>query len=100
ILRTAASRGHYSMAGTPVQIADEMERWWREGAADGFNVMPPSLPGGLRAFVDKVVPELQNRGLFRSAYEGTTLREHYGLPRPESRYAGRAARADVRRGGE
>jgi len=93
ITRTASSRGHFSMAGTPVQIADEMEKWWREGAADGFNVMPPSLPAGLHAFVDKVVPELQNRGLFRSAYEGTTLREHYGLARPDSRYAGRAGMA-------
>jgi len=90
ITRTASSRGHFSMAGTPVRIADEMEKWWREGAADGFNVMPPSLPAGLNAFVDKVVPELQNRGIFRSDYTGTTLREHYGLARPAGSYGGRA----------
>ncbi|MBD2870555.1 LLM class flavin-dependent oxidoreductase [Paenibacillus arenilitoris] len=86
IRQTASSRGHYSMAGTPVQIADEMEKWWREGAADGFNVMPPYLPAGLEQFVGKVVPELQNRGVFRGEYEGTTLREHYGLLRPANRY--------------
>ncbi|WP_341279114.1 LLM class flavin-dependent oxidoreductase [Paenibacillus sp. FSL H8-0537] len=83
ILRTATSRGHYSMSGTPIEIADEMERWIKQGAADGFNLMPPYFPSGLEEFVDKVIPELQNRGLFRTDYEGTTLREHYGLERPE-----------------
>lgn len=83
ILRTASSRGHFSISGTPVEIADEMERWINEGAADGFNVMPPCFPAGLEEFVDKVVPELQNRGLFRTEYAGSTLREHYGLERPE-----------------
>ncbi|MBD2848465.1 LLM class flavin-dependent oxidoreductase [Paenibacillus sp. IB182496] len=92
ILRTASSRGHFAMAGTPAQIADEMERWWRQGGADGFNVMPPYLPDGLSDFVDKVVPELQSRGLFRSDYTGTTLREHYGLARP---LAGRAGASGV-----
>jgi FMN-dependent oxidoreductase (nitrilotriacetate monooxygenase family) len=82
IRRTAASRGHFSLAGTPVQIADEMEKWLHAGAADGFNLMPPALPVGLEQFVDKVVPELQNRGLFRTDYTGDTLREHYGLQRP------------------
>lgn len=83
ILRTATSRGHYSITGTPVEIADEMERWIDGEAADGFNLMPPCFPTGLEEFVDKVVPELQNRGLFRTEYEGSTLREHYGLARPE-----------------
>lgn len=86
IMQTASSRGHFSMAGTAVQIADEMERWWQEGAADGFNVMPPYFPAGLEQFVDKVVPELQNRGIFRTEYTGTTLREHYGLERPVNIY--------------
>ena len=57
------------------------------GAADGFNVMPPYLPGSLEDFVDHVVPELQRRGLFRTEYTGETLRDHYGLPRPASQYA-------------
>ncbi|MBD2870547.1 LLM class flavin-dependent oxidoreductase [Paenibacillus arenilitoris] len=82
MMRTASSRGHFSLAGTPVQIADAMERWFAEGAADGFNLMPPYLPDGLDDFVDKVVPELQNRGLFREEYTGGTLREHYGRPLP------------------
>ncbi|MBW7473369.1 LLM class flavin-dependent oxidoreductase [Paenibacillus oenotherae] len=85
MMRTASSRGHYAMAGTPVQIADEMERWFMNRAADGFNLMPPYLPGSLEEFVDKVVPELQNRGLFRTEYEGFTLRDHYGLKRPPCR---------------
>ncbi len=80
MMRTAASRGHYAMVGTPMQVADEMEAWLRSEAADGFNLMPASLPSGLDDFVDKVIPELQNRGLFRTEYTGTTLREHYGKP--------------------
>ncbi|MBD2848466.1 LLM class flavin-dependent oxidoreductase [Paenibacillus sp. IB182496] len=97
ILRTATSRGHYSITGTPVEIADEMERWMREGAADGFNLMPPCFPTELDAFVDKVVPELQNRDLFRTDYEGETLREHYGLERPAraAAVAGTGGRAAV-----
>ncbi|MET9001481.1 LLM class flavin-dependent oxidoreductase [Amycolatopsis sp. NPDC004169] len=83
--RLAGGRGHRVFAGTPVQVADELEAWFRGGAADGFNVMPPTLPGGLDDFVDLVVPELQRRGLFRTEYSGTTLREHYGLPRPVNR---------------
>lgn len=85
ILRTAAGRGHFTMAGTAVQIADEMESWFRARGADGFNVMPPYFPGGLELFVDKVIPELQNRGLFRTAYEGRTLREHLGLQLPAAK---------------
>ena len=68
--------------GTPEQVADDIELWFKEGAADGFNVMPAAMPSGLEAFVDRVVPILQERGLFRRDYEGTTLRDHYGLPVP------------------
>ncbi len=88
IERLAGGRGHRVFAGTPAQIADEIEYWFSEGAADGFNVMPPTLPGGLTDFVDLVVPELQRRGLFRTEYTGTTLREHYGLQRPPNQFAG------------
>jgi FMN-dependent oxidoreductase (nitrilotriacetate monooxygenase family) len=83
----AGARGHKTAVGTPEQIADQIEDWFTTGAADGFNVMPPYFPGGLDVFAAEVVPILQQRGLFRTEYEGTTLREHYGLDRPESRYA-------------
>lgn len=92
ITRLAGGRGHRVLAGTPDEIADDLERWFTQGAADGFNVMPATLPGGLEVFVDTVVPELQRRGLFRTEYTGATLREHYGLARP----AGRAARTAPR----
>lgn len=72
--------------GTPATIADEMEEWLETRGSDGFNVMFPYLPGGLDDFVDRVVPELQRRGLFRTEYEGTTLRDHLGLPRPKNRF--------------
>ncbi|GAA1277353.1 monooxygenase [Planotetraspora silvatica] len=87
IARLAGGRGHRVLAGTPEQIADQIQEWFENGAADGFNIMPPVLPSGLEDFVDHVVPELQARGLFRHEYEGRTLRENYGLPRPASRYA-------------
>jgi len=80
--RLGGGRGHRTFAGTPEQVADAIELWWQNGAADGFNVMPPVLPSGLDAFVDHVVPLLQGRGLFRTEYEGRTLRENYGLTRP------------------
>ncbi len=85
--RVAAARGHLMVVGSPVQVADTMETWFREGAADGFNLMPAFFPGQFDAFVDQVVPILQARGLFRREYEGTTLRDHLGLARPASRYA-------------
>jgi FMN-dependent oxidoreductase (nitrilotriacetate monooxygenase family) len=72
--------------GTPQTIADAMEEWFDARGCDGFNVMFPYLPAGLDEFVDKVVPELQRRGLFRREYEGKTLRENLGLPRPENRF--------------
>jgi FMN-dependent oxidoreductase (nitrilotriacetate monooxygenase family) len=78
---TAAARGHWVLCGTPKQIADTLEEWFVEEAADGFNVLPPYFPGALADFVDLVVPELQARGLFRREYAGTTLRDHFGLPR-------------------
>ena len=83
----AGARGHWVVIGTPETIADRMQEWSENGAADGFNIMPPVLPQSLDEFVDLVIPELQRRGLFRTAYEGRTLRENLGLARPESRYA-------------
>jgi FMN-dependent oxidoreductase (nitrilotriacetate monooxygenase family) len=85
IARLGGGRGHLTFAGTPEQVADAITRWWNSGAADGFNIMPPVLPRGLTEFVDHVVPILQRRGLFRTEYQGRTLREHYGLPRPVNR---------------
>jgi alkanesulfonate monooxygenase len=85
--------GGLGMLGTPSMIADQMEEWLATEACDGFNVMFPYLPGGLDDFVDKVVPELQRRGLFRTEYEGTTLRENLGLPRPENRFFAATAKA-------
>jgi FMN-dependent oxidoreductase (nitrilotriacetate monooxygenase family) len=78
--------GTLEMIGTPEMIADQMEEWLASEGSDGFNIMFPYLPGGLDDFVDRVVPELQRRGLFRREYEGTTLRENLGLPRPENRF--------------
>ena len=78
--------GGLSFVGTPETIADQMEEWLTSRGSDGFNIMFPFLPAGLDDFVDKVVPELQNRGIFRSEYEGRTLRENLGLPRPKNRF--------------
>ena len=78
--RIAGGRGHFSLIGTAAQIADQLQLWFQNGAADGFNVLVPHLPGGLEDFARQVVPELQRRGLFRTHYTGTTLREHLGLP--------------------
>ena len=75
-----------AMVGTPATIADEMEEWIATRASDGFTIMFPHLPGGLDDFVDRMVPELQRRGLLRRDYEGATLRENLGLPRPENRF--------------
>ncbi|WP_040796725.1 LLM class flavin-dependent oxidoreductase [Nocardia higoensis] len=87
ITRLGGGRGHRTFAGTAVQVADTIEEWFREGAADGFNVMPAVLPSGLDRFVDDVVPILQERGLFRTEYTATTLRGHYGLERPANQFA-------------
>jgi FMN-dependent oxidoreductase (nitrilotriacetate monooxygenase family) len=80
------SYGTLEMLGTPAMIADQMEEWLVSRASDGFNVMFPYVPGGLDEFVDRVVPELQRRGIYRRDYEGRTLRENLGLPRPDNRF--------------
>ncbi|MEO6064147.1 MAG: LLM class flavin-dependent oxidoreductase [Lysobacterales bacterium] len=82
----AGARGHFATAGTPEQIAALIEDWFNEGAADGFNLMPPILPSMLDTFIAEVVPLLQRRGLFRTVYDGNTLREHFGLGRPASQF--------------
>lgn len=86
-LKIAGARGHHTVIGTPKTVADTLEQWFVEQGADGFNIMPPFLPEGLHDFVDGVVPILQQRGLFRREYSGTTLREHLGLQRPSNRYS-------------
>ncbi|WP_432423373.1 LLM class flavin-dependent oxidoreductase [Sphingomonas lycopersici] len=89
IRELAARAGSYSglaFVGTPQTIADQMQEWLEARASDGFNIMFPWLPGGLDDFVDRVVPELQRRGIFRREYEGSTLRDHLGLPRPANHF--------------
>ncbi len=78
----AGSRGHHIAIGTPSQIADKMESWIKEGAADGFNIMPALLPDSLLDFVNYVIPELQFRGIYRTEYESNTLRGNLGLELP------------------
>lgn len=78
-----ASHGHRIIVGSAHEIADDLEFWFRSGAADGFNVIPASMPDGLDDFVDLVVPELQARGLFRTSYEAPTLRGLLGFNRPQ-----------------
>jgi alkanesulfonate monooxygenase len=86
LAQIAGSYGGLAMVGTPKTIVDRMEEFFLGGACDGFNIMFPWVPGGLDDFVDRVVPELQRRGLFRREYEGKTLRDNLGLPRPENRF--------------
>lgn len=88
---TAAARGHWVLCGGPQTVADTLQHWFENGAADGFNVMPPYFPGGLDDFAELVIPILQERKLFRADYAGSTLREHLGLtrPAPAPEYAGR-----------
>lgn len=90
--RLAHARGHRVVVGTPEEVVEQMLDWVEHDAADGFNIVPPVLPQSLDDFVDHVVPILQKRGVFRREYEGATLREHYGLVRPGSRFAGAPAR--------
>ncbi|WP_158914167.1 LLM class flavin-dependent oxidoreductase [Caulobacter sp. S45] len=87
----STARGHLTVVGTPETIADTIQHWFETGAADGFNLMPPTLPAGLDDFVDQVVPLLQARGLFRTEYEGASLRENLGLTRPPNSLALRDA---------
>ena len=82
LAKLAGARGHFIFAGTPEQVANELELWFKSGAADGFNLMPPIIPWMLEVFVEEVVPLLQQRGLFRKEYKGSMLRDHYGLERP------------------
>lgn len=89
LVRLGGGRGHRTFTGTPEQIAGTIEEWFSSGAADGFNVMGPVLPSSLVAFVDHVIPILQERGLFRTEYTGATLRDHYGLARPDNTYTAR-----------
>jgi FMN-dependent oxidoreductase (nitrilotriacetate monooxygenase family) len=85
-LHAGMARGHRVIQGGPEDIADQLEDWFEQGAADGFNIMPPWFPTQFDLFVDHVVPVLQQRGLFRREYEGTMLREHLGLRRPPNRF--------------
>jgi FMN-dependent oxidoreductase (nitrilotriacetate monooxygenase family) len=94
-LRVAASKSHLTLVGSPTDIADELEAWFRGGAADGFNLLPPHVPGSLQDFVDLVLPELRRRDLFRSEYEGATLREHMHVERPVDRSRRPPRPADV-----
>jgi FMN-dependent oxidoreductase (nitrilotriacetate monooxygenase family) len=80
--KIAGGRGHFTLVGSYKEVADTFEEWFTTGAADGFNYLPPTLPGSLADFNELVIPELQRRGLFRTAYEGTTLRANLGLPHP------------------
>ena len=90
-LSVAGGNGHRTVIGTPADIADAMEEWFHAEAADGFNILPPWLPGGLEDVVEMVVPELQRRGLYRTAYEATTLRGNLGLAPATHRRAAIAA---------
>jgi len=91
IRELAGGGGHRVVVGTPEQVADDIAHWFAAGAADGFNLMPDTLPGGLQDFVDGVVPLLQKRGIFRQDYSGRTLREHLGLAVPGAGQADRKA---------
>jgi len=84
--RLGGGRGHFTAVGAPDQIADIILDWFEHGAADGFNIMAPALPGDLETFIEHVLPILRARGVFREEYAGTTLREHYGLARPANQF--------------
>ncbi|BAO91475.1 LLM class flavin-dependent oxidoreductase [Caballeronia cordobensis] len=92
--RIAGARGHQQVVGTPASIADQLQQWFEEGGADGFNIMAPWFPGGLEEFIALVLPELRRRGLFRTEYTGRTLREHLGLRRPAHAKSASLARRD------
>ncbi|SDD17014.1 alkanesulfonate monooxygenase [Paenibacillus sp. UNCCL117] len=88
---SATARGHLLIVGDPEQIADQIEEWFVQEACDGFNICPPYMPGGLDLFLEHVVPVLQRRGLFRTEYEGSTFRSHFGLERPANQFAKQGA---------
>jgi N-acetyl-S-(2-succino)cysteine monooxygenase len=85
LARTFTGAGQFP--ATPIEVADQFEEWLETDAADGFMLSPPYLPEGLEEFTTMVVPELQRRGIYRTAYDGKTLRENLGLKRPENRFA-------------
>jgi alkanesulfonate monooxygenase SsuD/methylene tetrahydromethanopterin reductase-like flavin-dependent oxidoreductase (luciferase family) len=87
-MHAAGARAKNVIKGSPKFIADYMQEWFEAEACDGFTIMPAYIPGALDDFCDMVVPELQKRGLFRTEYEGSTLREHLGVPRPENQHVG------------
>ena len=87
LYQEVAGMGGFCLIGTPTDIADVMQDWFEDDACDGFNITPTHLPGGCEDFVEMVTPELQRRGLFRTEYEGRTLRENLGLKRPVNRHA-------------
>jgi alkanesulfonate monooxygenase len=93
--RVYGQRGHRVVIGSPGEVADALELWYRAGAADGFNLLPLTFPGGLEDIVDLLIPELQRRGLFRKEYEGKTLRENLGLAIPANRWAIERAQKDA-----
>jgi FMN-dependent oxidoreductase (nitrilotriacetate monooxygenase family) len=97
--KIAGGRGHMTLVGSAERIADTLQEWFETGAADGFNYLPPTAPGSLQDFIDLVIPELQKRGLFRTAYEGTTLRENLGLPIPADNAARSSAPSGHRAAG-
>ena len=84
----AMSQAHRVLYGTPQSMADDMQEWLEADACDGFNLLFAHYPTPLEEFVDLVVPELQRRGIFRREYEGATLRENLGVPRPENSFHG------------
>ncbi len=84
LAKLAGARGHFTFTGTPDQCADLLQDWFETGAADGFNIMPPVLPHSLEVFAAEVIPLLQKRGIFRTAYAGDTLRDHLGVSRPSA----------------
>ncbi len=86
LIKQTAGMGGFNVIGAPEEVADVMQAWFEQGACDGFNITPPWLPGGCDDFVEMVIPVLQRRGLFRTAYEEATLRENLGLPPAVSRY--------------
>jgi len=91
--RLGGGRGHFTVVGTPDQVADTIITWFEGEAADGFNIMAPALPSGLAAFIEHVLPILRAKGLFRDDYRGTTLRDHYGLSAPGNQFHQRDALA-------
>jgi N-acetyl-S-(2-succino)cysteine monooxygenase len=85
LAKLGGGRGHRTFTGAPEPLADDLELWFKQGGADGFNLMAPAIPGDLETFIQHVIPILQQRGLFRTDYDGQTLRDHYGLRRPANR---------------